>query len=112
VVTGSIHVLYAPELLRKTIPTWFRNMGHVGLSRRKQMAKTEVRDVYIQGRFHSTHSVEICSICGGHRPVTKKVADGECLGHPGVKNYLLPLGETHPQRKREPKKVVKDVPAT
>lgn len=72
------------------------------------MVKTEAREIYIQGKFVGTKNVEICSICGGHRPVTKKVADGECLGHPGVKNYLLPLGEAHPQ----PKKVVKDVPAT
>lgn len=76
------------------------------------MAKTEVRDIFIHGKFHSTLKVEVCTICDGHRPVTKKVADGECLGHPGVKNYLLPLGEAYPQRKKEPKKVVKDVPAT
>lgn len=82
------------------------------------MAKTEVRDIYIQGRFHSTRQVEVCHICGGYRPVTKKVADGECLGHPGVSSYLLPFGEAYPQRKKEPKKVKpkkksgKDVRAT
>ncbi|MGW8177458.1 MAG: hypothetical protein ACWGQW_01470 [bacterium] len=69
------------------------------------MAKLEVRDIYIQGKFHSTKQVEICTICGGYRPVTKKVADGECVGHPGVKSYLLPLGEQQPQRKKEPKKI-------
>jgi hypothetical protein len=67
--------------------------------------KVEVRDIYIQGNFHSTCEVEICTICGGHRPVTKKVADGECLGHPGMKPYLLSLGEVYPQYKKEAKKV-------
>lgn len=67
--------------------------------------KIEVRDIFIQGKFHSTLPVEVCNVCHGHRPVTKKVADGECVGHPGVKDYLLVLGETQPQRKKQPKKV-------
>ena len=69
------------------------------------MAKTEVRSIHIQGRFFGNREVEICTVCDGHRPVTKKVADGECLGHPGVKSYLLPLGEELPQAPRDQKKV-------
>lgn len=69
------------------------------------MAKKEIRSIYIQGRFVGVREVEICTICDGHGPVTKKPADGECLGHPGVKKYLLSLGEELPQFKREDKKV-------
>lgn len=61
-------------------------------------AKIESRDIFIQGRFVRTANVKICHICGGHAPVTKKTADGECVGHPGVKDYLLSLDSSHPQR--------------
>jgi hypothetical protein len=103
---GNIRVPFVPGLLKKTIPTWLRNMGHVGHLRRRQV-KVEIRNIYIQGKCIGRRQVEVCTICDGHRPVTKKVADGECTSHPGVKKYLLPLGEECPQLKKEPKKVKK-----
>jgi len=69
------------------------------------MSKMEVRSICIDGRFVMSKDVEICTVCNGHRPVTKKPADGECLGHAGVKEYLLPLGEQMPQAPRENRKV-------
>jgi len=47
--------------------------------------KIEVRDVSIKGKLIKRMKVLVCPICDGHMPVTKKVADGECVGHINVK---------------------------
>jgi hypothetical protein len=53
--------------------------------------KYEMRDIIINDRFVRHAKVKICHICGGHMPVTKKVALGECVGHLGLRSHLEPL---------------------
>ncbi len=60
-------------------------------------AKMEMRNIIVGGNVVKTRKVRICNVCGGHAPVTKKVAEGECQGHTGVKSYFLSLGNSHPQ---------------
>jgi hypothetical protein len=69
--------------------------------------KRESRMVFIGGNYQGTFEVDICSICKGHLPVTKKVADQECVGHGGVSPRLLSLGEQYPQFKESKKKVLR-----
>ncbi len=60
-------------------------------------AKMKTRKIIVDGKTVTTRKVRICNVCNGHVPVTKKVAEGECLGHPGTQDYLLSLGSSHPQ---------------
>jgi hypothetical protein len=51
-------------------------------------AKFENRDIRVNGKFIRNARVKICLICDGHLPVTKKAADGECVGHQGLRRHL------------------------
>lgn len=50
--------------------------------------KTEKRQIKVDGKVVEFRLVEICQVCGGHAPVTKKPADGECVGHLNLRTNL------------------------
>jgi hypothetical protein len=74
----------------------FFTVIHFILIKEKEM-KVQERDICFGKQFVGRRKVRICNICKGHIPIGSKVANGECLGHPGIKSYLLDLGSSHPQ---------------
>jgi len=50
--------------------------------------KFEKRQIVVNGKVVEFRLVEICQICNGHAPVTKKAADTECVGHLNLRTKL------------------------